>query len=330
MSLKVTIKPANASGRAPQVAKGLPVTLEFPGKTAQTLRVDEVKKALAAKFPRFTIYRQKLSLPNAKPALADEKTVAEVVFDANKGAELAKTGGEAAEVELWVKDLGPQISWQTVFVIEYIGPLFIHPLIYHLPKVFFRSDFQHSRLQQLVYALVLAHYVKRELETLFVHRFSHATMPARNIVKNSAHYWILSGLFLAGAVYGPWYSAPRLNGTLFNSDKWLLGWGALFVVSELFNLSAHLTLRALRPAGTKTRGIPRGGLFELVTCPNYFAETMAWVAITAVTASPIVAIFLVVSVGQMVIWAAKKHRAYKKEFGDKYPRGRKVMFPFIW
>ena len=41
-------------------------------------------------------------------------------------------------------------------------------------------------------------------------------------------------------------------------------------------------------------------------------------------------IFLVVSTYQMAAWAAKKHRNYKKEFGDKYPRGRKVMFPFIY
>jgi hypothetical protein len=34
--------------------------------------------------------------------------------------------------------------------------------------------------------------------------------------------------------------------------------------------------------------------------------------------------------GQMFIWASKKHRAYKKEFGDKYPRNRKAMIPFIF
>lgn len=31
----------------------------------------------------------------------------------------------------------------------------------------------------------------------------------------------------------------------------------------------------------------------------------------------------------MVIWAIKKHKNYKKEFGKEYPR-RKVMFPLVF
>lgn len=50
MSVKVTIKPAGP--HPPSLAKGLPVTLEFPGKTAQTISVGDVKAALQAKFPR--------------------------------------------------------------------------------------------------------------------------------------------------------------------------------------------------------------------------------------------------------------------------------------
>lgn len=37
------------------------------------------------------------------------------------------------------------------------------------------------------------HYVKRLLETLFVHRFSHGTMPLRNIFKVRCTTWLLRG-----------------------------------------------------------------------------------------------------------------------------------------
>jgi len=40
-------------------------------------------------------------------------------------------------------------------------------------------------------------------------------------------------------------------------------------------------------------------------------------------------LFTIFSVVQMAIWALDKHRRYRKEFGDKYPKNRKAMFPFI-
>lgn len=37
-------------------------------------------------------------------------------------------------------------------------------------------------------------------------------------------------------------------------------------------------------------------------------------------------LFTAVAVGQMYVWAVKKHRRYRKEFGAQYPRGRKGAF----
>ena len=41
-------------------------------------------------------------------------------------------------------------------------------------------------------------------------------------------------------------------------------------------------------------------------------------------------LFWAVSTVQMLAWAAKKQRAYKKEFGKEYPRQRKAMIPFLF
>jgi len=295
---------------------------KYPLREAQ-VTVEEVKGALQAKFPRFYASRQKLSLEDSKKTLSDEKTIAEVLADEGRSST------DVSELTFSVKDLGPQISWKTVFLVEYLGPLIIHPVVYHLSGTIYRQNFEHSQLQTVTYGLVLAHFLKRELETLFVHRFSHATMPFTNIFKNSAHYHLLSGILLAGGVYGPWYSSQALAGSRRADPKWIAGFSALWLVAELLNLQAHVTLRNLRPPGTKTRGIPRGGLFEYVSCPNYLSETLAWAAITGLTLSPFALLFLVVSTVQMGVWALKKHHAYKKEFGTKYPR-RKAMIPFIF
>ncbi|GAA5980145.1 hypothetical protein JCM21900_005774, partial [Sporobolomyces salmonicolor] len=145
----------------------------------------------------------------------------------------------------------------------------------------------------------------------------------------SGHYWGLSGLLLAAPLYGPWNGAARVAGTVRNQDQWIYFWVALWAYAELSNLVTHLNLASLRPAGTKTRQIPRGYGFDWVSCANYWFETIAWVAFTGLTLSYASAFFTVVAVAQMYVWALKKHRRYRKEFGDKYPRGRKAMFPLV-
>lgn len=35
------------------------------------------------------------------------------------------------------KDLGFQLSWRTVFMIEYLGPLIFFPLLYFYPNLFY-------------------------------------------------------------------------------------------------------------------------------------------------------------------------------------------------
>jgi hypothetical protein len=36
-----------------------------------------------------------------------------------------------------IQDLGAQIGWQTVFFIEYFGPIFVHALLFYLPELFY-------------------------------------------------------------------------------------------------------------------------------------------------------------------------------------------------
>ena len=220
---------------------------------------------------------------------------------------------------------GPQVSWRFVFVLEYLGPLLLHPLFYFLRPYIYGTSAPPSELQKLSFLLVSLHFLKREYETLFVHRFSLATMPARNIFKNCGHYWLFSGLNLAYWIYSP--NAP----TAGKSDLLITYAGiALFVFGELANLSTHYTLRDLRKPGSKERGIPQGLGFNLVTCPNYTFEVIAWLGIWLINWSLSTFVFLVLAVGQMLLWARKKESRYRKEFGDKYKRKRFVMFPGIY
>ncbi|KAL8707321.1 MAG: hypothetical protein Q9220_007633 [cf. Caloplaca sp. 1 TL-2023] len=225
---------------------------------------------------------------------------------------------------IYVKDLGPQISWRLTFILEYLGPLLIHPLLYTLLPAS-----PPSTLQALSCTLITMHFLKRELETLFLHRFSAATMPLFTLYKNCAHYWLLAGLNVAFFTYRPSSSAATAMGG---------GWSNLvtyasvlaYVVGELGNLYTHIVLRNLRSSGGSQRGIPTGIGFGLVTCPNYMFEAIAWLGIVGVTRSWSTVLFVQVALAQMGIWAVKKEARYRKEFGGKYKRKRWVMLPGLW
>lgn len=219
---------------------------------------------------------------------------------------------------IWVKDLGPQIGWRTVFMIEYLGPLVIHLFFILNYKWIYRKDYNLCLNQKIAFVLVMLHFMKREYESIFVHRFSLATMPLRNIFKNCAHYHLLSGLFLAYFIYGPWHANDYIkpNHLLFL----IVGWA--FAV--LSNFRTHIILRDLRPAGSKKRVIPTGYGFNLVSFPNYFFESLGWLFFALLTKSWASWIFLFVGSAQMFVWAKKKHARYLKEFPN-YPRDRKSV-----
>lgn len=222
---------------------------------------------------------------------------------------------------VYVKDLGPQLGWRTVFLVEYLGPILIHPILYALLP----SSSGPSQLQSLTFALVMLHFVKRELETLFIHRFSAASMPLLNIFKNSAHYWLLGGANIAFWTYRS--SAPAAG----PSNPYITYVALLlYIIGEVGNLYTHVVLRNLRSSGGTERGIPQGWGFGLVTCPNYMFEAVAWVGVGLVTWSWSAAVFLAVALVPMGLWARKKEARYRREFGGRYRKKRFVMIPGIW
>lgn len=218
-------------------------------------------------------------------------------------------------------NIGPQIAWRTVFILEYLGPILIHPILYFLLP----GTYGASKIQTITFALVMFHFLKREFETFYIHRFSTATMPLRNLFNNSTHYWILGGVNLAY-----WNYRPNSPAALPSNPYITYPAIALFIVGEAGNLYTHVVLRNLRSSGGTERGIPKGWGFGLVTCPNYMFEAVAWLGVALLTWSWSSVLFLAVALLPMGSWAKKKEARYRKEFGNRYRRKRFVMLPGIW
>ena len=123
---------------------------------------------------------------------------------------LLKVNGVQEGTTLYFKDLGVQISWRLVFFLEYLGPLLIIPLILLCRGVLYDQGTPRPPLnftQQVTSALLMLHFMKREVESLFVHRFSHATMPLVRLPLNCLHYWGFCGL-IAFNLFHPAYKPP--------------------------------------------------------------------------------------------------------------------------
>ncbi|XP_046836883.1 very-long-chain enoyl-CoA reductase [Vespa crabro] len=259
------------------------------------------------------VQRQSLRLEAKGKALTDSETV--------------KSLSLRLDAKLYYKDLGPQIGWKTVFLVEYAGPLIVYLWLYQRPWLFY-GNVENTKIHSVVNIAAICwtiHYAKRLLETLFVHRFSHATMPLRNLFKNCSYYWLFA-MYVAYHINHPLYTPP--NQLYFYAGL------VMFAVCELGNFFIHKALRNLRPAGTTVRKIPVATgnpwtvLFNVVSCPNYTYEIGSWIGFTIMTSCLPAGLFTLAGAYQMTMWALGKHRAYKKEF-PQYPKDRKAIFPFI-
>ncbi|MCD7460316.1 hypothetical protein HAX54_043286 [Datura stramonium] len=170
------------------------------------------------------------------------------------------------------------------------------------------------------------HYFKRIMETFFVHRFSHATSPLSNVFRNCAYYWSF-GAFIAYFVNHPLY-------TPVSDLQMKIGFG-FGIVCQVANFYCHLLLRNLRsPSGNGGYQIPRGFLFNIVTCANYTTEIYQWLGFNIATQTVAGYIFMVVAASIMTNWALGKHRRLKKLFDGKegrpkYPRRWVILPPFL-
>jgi len=223
------------------------------------------------------------------------------------------------------KDLGPQIGYRAVFLWEYFGPMVFVGLYYLRPSIVYGSgaSTEYNWVASISVICWIVHFLKRELETLFIHKFSRPTMPLSNLFKNCIYYWSF-GAVIGYPLCSPTFTPP--------SEVQVYVGLAIFVLSEIGNLICHLMLSNMRPSeGSQQRSIPRGFLFDFVACPNYTFEVSSWVGFSIMTQLPFAYLFTLVGFLQMADWAQKKHKQYKVTYDTEYTKlRRKAIVPFLY
>ena len=225
------------------------------------------------------------------------------------------------------KDLGTQIGYSTVFFLEYAGPMLIYPLFYVFAPAVYGAPHAPVLAQRLAVAYHTGHYAKRILETLFVHEFSHGTMPIANLFRNCGYYWSFAAA-ISYFINKPNYTSPpeaRVQAAF-----------AAACVCQLLNGYAHVVLSRLRADGSKGYKIPYSLIagFNYCTCANYMWEILGWACFNVGTQSAMGVLFNVCGAAQMAQWAAAKHARLRREFNGqggkaKYPRRWRMLPPFF-
>jgi protein-S-isoprenylcysteine O-methyltransferase Ste14 len=115
--------------------------------------------------------------------------------------------------------------------------------------------------------------------------------------------------------------------------SWLLSFrflygSLLFVAGFVINRWSDATLSRLRKPGEDGYHVPRGGLFEEVSCPNYLGEIIQWTGWAVMTWSEAGLAFAVFTAANLIPRAVSHHNWYRRTF-PSYPRRRRAIIPYL-
>ena len=183
-----------------------------------------------------------------------------------------------------------------------------------------------SPVAKLAALLWCVHFARRAAESAWLHRYGKPRVPTSDVVTEYVYYW----------GFAAWNALSLTSASYAAPPAWLVALGsALFVLAQLGNAKAHRMLRALRPAGSTQRVIPRGFLFERVSSPHYLFEILSWLGFALLTGTWAARAFFVVASGILGSWAHARHAAYRKDFDglegrEMYPGSRRALLPGVF
>lgn len=171
-------------------------------------------------------------------------------------------------------------------------------------------------------ALFMFHYINRTFVFPFRIRTKGKKMPVI-IVGAGVSFNLVNG-FLLGYFFSHFGDTAGNNFFRLNYIAGLLLFGAgVFINWKYDNILIHL-----RRPGDTSYTIPRGGLFDFVSCPNLLGEIIEWTGYAILGWNLAAASFLVWTVANLIPRALSHHKWYRQRFAG-YPAQRKAVLPHI-
>lgn len=211
---------------------------------------------------------------------------------------------------------GPTISTRSAWIIMESPAVLVFAAIYLV------GDHALDTAPLVLFALWQFHYVIRTFIFPFRIRETGKRIPIM-IVAMAILFNVLNAYINAR-----WISQFGDYDVLWLTSTPFIVGAVCFATGWLINQHADLTLFRLRTPGETSYGIPRGGLYHWVSCPNYLGEMLIWVGWAIATWSLAGVSFAVFTAANLLPRAMAIHNWYQNQFDD-YPPSRKAVFPYL-
>jgi hypothetical protein len=188
--------------------------------------------------------------------------------------------------------------------------------------LFFYINSNQSAFAKMLSVLWLMHYLNRTFIFPLRIRTRGKEMPLIIVLSaigfNIVNAW-LNGYFLA--------NLETYNDHSFLEWNFFMG-AALFSVGFAINQISDHRLINLRKPGETGYKIPKGFLFEFISCPNHFGELVQWFGFALMAWNFPAVCFFVWTAANLIPRSRKHHKWYEENFTD-YPENRKAILPGI-
>ena len=198
------------------------------------------------------------------------------------------------------------------------------PAVIVFTACFLTSDRRQDPVAIAFLLLWLLHYVYRAFIYPFRLRGGQLRMPL-SVVAMAFGFNVMNG-YLQGR--GIFTFGPLRDAAWFTDPRFIAG-VLCFLSGYALNQQSDIILRRLRAPGENGYRIPYGGLYGLVSCPNYFGELVEWLGWALLTWSPAGLVFFLWTAANLVPRARSHHQWYRERFPD-YPRARKAVIPWLY
>ena len=143
------------------------------------------------------------------------------------------------------------------------------------------------------------------------------------------------GLTIGGGRAPYTYVWSDLSGNGQPQNRSNVAAGTYRVTVESTAATHRIHLQRLEHGLTSEKHIPRGLLFELVSCPHYSCEVVSWLAFNCVTGTLAGVVFMLAGSAILAAWAHTRHVAYRQQFDGQdgrplYPAQRRALVPWLF